>query len=54
MGCYLKCPDMAKLLLWEQYIVAVSADVQRHCPRQFLDSGAQSQAQPDIQVQSVQ
>jgi hypothetical protein len=54
IGCYLKCPDMAKLLLWEQYIVAVSDDVQWHCPRQFLDSGAQSQAQPDIQVQPVQ
>ena len=54
MGCYLKWPDMAKFLLWEQYIVAVSGDVQRHCPRQFLDSGGQSQAQQDIQVQPVQ
>ena len=31
-----------KLLLREQYIVAVSGDLQRHCPRQFLDSCAQS------------
>ena len=37
-----------QVVVWEQYIVAVRADVQRHCPRQFLDSGAQSQAQPDI------
>ena len=56
MGCYLKCPDMAKLLLWEQYIVAVSGDVQQRFPRQFLDSGAQAhgQAQQGIQVQPVQ
>ena len=46
------------MLLGEQYIVAVNAEVQRHCPRQLLDSGAQSQAhvqaQQDIQVQPVQ
>ena len=56
LGCYLKCPDMAKLLLWEQYIVAVSGDVQQRFPRQFLDSGAQAhgQAQQGKQVQPVQ
>ena len=58
LGWYLKCPDMAKLLVWEQYIVAVSGDVRRHCPRQFLERGAQcqdhGQAQGDIQVQPVQ
>ena len=32
LGYYLKCPDMAKLLLWEQYIVAVSRDVQQRFP----------------------
>ena len=45
MGCYLKCPDMAKLLLWEQYIVAVSGDIQQCFPQQFLDSGAQAHGQ---------
>ena len=29
-------------------------DGSTYCPRQFFDSGAQSQAQPDIQVQPVQ
>ena len=47
-----------KLLMWEQYIVSVSGKVQRRCPRQFLDSGVQSQAhgqaQRGIQVQPVQ
>ena len=56
LGYYLKCPDMAKLLLWEQYIVAVSGDVQQRFPQQFLDSGAQAhgQAQQGKQVQPVQ
>ena len=56
LGYNLKCPDMAKLLLLEQYIIAVSVELQQRCPQQFLDSAALSQAQQGhgIQVQPVQ